>query len=182
MKTRAGNGSAGFTSWQLNGAWGTFVGINMNSYLADGANYRIQKFMLLSDCSGSVEERQCPASATDRFSSVIVEVSINALPTDCSMSSVQTISTSITLASVPVPVPGTTAPIRSGSNTITNNPCNVLEHCLQGGSCSVVSNNESMRVNVAEQKTTFLPSQMSNDRWEENLMISFFIDDAGQSV
>ena len=41
---------------------------------------------------------------------------------------------------------------------------------------------ESMRVNVEEQKNMFLLSPTSNHQWEENLMISFFVDDAGQSV
>ncbi|CAF4163469.1 unnamed protein product, partial [Adineta steineri] len=40
----AGNGTAGSTSFTLNNPWGIFVDINLNLYVADSYNNRIQKF------------------------------------------------------------------------------------------------------------------------------------------
>ena len=41
---RAGNGSAGATSWQLDAPWGIFVDTNFDLYVADSQNNRIQRF------------------------------------------------------------------------------------------------------------------------------------------
>ena len=62
---RSVNIRAGFTSWQLNGLWGIFVGINLNLYVAVGLwwKYRRQTVLCLlcrpiffGDCR-SVDQR-----------------------------------------------------------------------------------------------------------------------------
>lgn len=70
--TRAGNGTKGSASTQLNGTWGIFVDTNYDLYVADAYNNRIQRFLPKETNGTTVAGRGIPNSLLLNFPTDVI--------------------------------------------------------------------------------------------------------------